>query len=271
MLKVTIFNKNKKGYDVSIQNRSRKNRYVKWYHVSEKSIITCRGSSIAKRENPEEISWEDLELKVREFHFKQVFPKGTSHKEYITYIYGKDSDKILDFEDWLNSQRYLPKNVAWQIYEQIGIYKRPVLIQSSKYFNVYIVNNQYYVTVLKHTQQIVIETKSEFQKGSKRILDIVRRTGLPNDVVAIIKMIKDDDVAVNILNRLQSLKYDENIMGRLKKYVHYIEHGSKKAANLEKKEIFKRLEKIFGQKTFSKMDLSNSKFTKLADYLLKSS
>lgn len=274
MPQVIIFNQNATGtsYDVKIRPHRHARSYTNFYHV-EKGHITAypNGSTLKKQKNPQHIAWEQLDIRIRKFHANQVYHKKISHKEYIQYVYGGEAKSILDFEDWLNSQKYLPKNVAWMIYKQIGKYKKPKLLQNSKYVKIYLINDEYYVILQKETQKFVLETKEEFQNLSSRLKNILEKTNMPNEIVSIVKLIKDDSMAIKALKKLEELRFNSRIMEKFRKFDYYHQQNFPQAEKIEANGIKKDLEKIFGKKTFTQMNLSKSKFTKLAYYLLNNS
>lgn len=218
------------------------------------------------------IEWEDLPLTIRKFDFKQVFPKGASHNQYLNHVYGKDAKRILKFEAWLNSQRYIPKPLAWKVYEKIGIFDRPKLIANTKHTKVYLFNNKWYVTWHKQTQETVFQSKLEHSFNvNNRLKKISRKTGIPVEVVSIIKLIPDDQKAIQVLNQIINLYNEEDCKRSFKKYFDYLSNNKIQEAKSEYLFLKSRIERTIGKKNTTQIDLSKSKFKRLTNYLINNS
>ena len=145
-----ILNKTKNGYCISIKSDNITNYYfVKKKQNEIVKIGRCpKPNSIIK---PKIIEWDQIPIEIREMDYKNRFKKAADDLSQCSrYVYGENSEKVIEFENWLSNQRYFPIHIANSLYKKIGIFQSFEVLYDSPRGGEYFVNEKYYILLNNH-------------------------------------------------------------------------------------------------------------------------
>lgn len=215
--------------------------------------------------------WRRIPLEKRVWYCNSIFPNGTSMQLKRRMIYGEEGIKeAKKFEKWIDSQNILPRSIALRMYNEIGIYNKNILILSkSKSKRVFQVNKKWIIVFYPKTQRFYwYDAKGK--KKDPRVGEFVKRLNGYKKMAEIVEPILSEQQAIDILERLKNLKQDEKMMEKFKKYKIYLTKQDDLAAKCYYKDICKKLNQMFGERTYQTMILCESNVQALTNYLLAS-
>lgn len=270
MKKAYIINEVKgESYIIAIIYNEIKNYYAVKKNKESGEITRigkCKGPSkvIDKRT----IKWQKIPLEVREMNYTDIFHNDES--KHMNYVYGGNNKnaKIRKFEKWLNNQHYIPSCIAWKVYNTIGEFEEFEVIYHNSKGGEYCINQKYYLTINRETNTYFIKSESS-KCNDIDIKNRAKKVNIPVKMAEITRFITEEDMAINILERLKGLKTNSKVMHMFENYNENCKMNHKELSKKEYNAIKEEFVKIFGQKKVRKMDLSRKKFIALTNFLLK--
>lgn len=260
-----ILNENANGYCISIKSNDMTNYYfVKKQENKIIKIGRCpKPNSII---NPRIIDWDKIPLEIREMDYKNRFKKAANDLSQCSrYVYGENSEKILEFEDWLRSQRYFSTRIANSLYKKLGIFNTFEVLYNSQKGGEYCINKNFFVLLNKENQTYLITN----DRGNKKaITRRAKEAEVSIDMACITRTIENDEEAVKLLVRLKNLDQPK-ILELFEKYNDCLKRKSNNISKKYYNDIIAELKKIFGTKKVNQMDLSRHNFKGLARNLSK--
>lgn len=260
-----ILNKTKNGYCISIKSDNITNYYfVKKKQNEIVKIGRCpKPNSIIK---PKIIEWDQIPIEIRKMDYKNRFKKAADDLSQCSrYVYGENSEKVIEFENWLSNQRYFPIHIANSLYKKIGIFQSFEVLYDSPRGGEYFVNEKYYILLNRENQTYLI---TDDRGNKKAIIKRAKAADVSIDMACITRTIENDEEAVKLLVRLKNLNQPQ-ILELFKKYNDCSERKSNKMAKKYYNDIIAELKKIFGTKSVNQMDLSKCNFKALSRNLSK--
>lgn len=164
---------------------------------------------------PEEISWDDLSIKIRKNHYKNIHPNGISDDfQKNCFLYGEQKAReIKEAEEKKKEEERLffeklrsfsvDYYVAKEVYKAIGIFEKIEVIRKTWISSgEYLVDDKWYVKVENYKVTSVKE-KSEVEKEKaewgKRVREISKLAGTSYQLATVIGNFSDKDKAVEVL------------------------------------------------------------------------
>lgn len=210
--------------------------------------------------------WSNVFEEIQIYQFNKVFPYGTTRREKLNFLYGsKKANEMLKYEHWLDTQTYLPKEVAWKIYEQIGNFKK-VHIQAKTKNNIIVrIDDKWWVSINRRNQLCYIYHNKK-DKYNEQIRNLSMKLEIPLEFAAIVRYVENKR-KINILKKLMQLDSNKKLMEHIHSYIKYMNESKSKEASIEYKEISKFLEKEFGTNTYYLLEIQGENFFSWAKYL----
>lgn len=211
-------------------------------------------------------SWNTLFPEIKKYQFNKVFPRGTSRKEELLFLYKPEkAEQIMRYEHWLRNQNYIPEEIAWKIYSQIGQFKKIQIISKTKDRIIAKLDNRCMVSINLNCNKYYIY-HNENDKYNKAIKKISQEMNIPIKFAAITRFLNKED-AYNVLKRMISLSSSETIMNYLQAYEKYISEKKETQMCIEEKAIKKFLKKEFSSEIYPKLELTRENLFSWANYL----
>lgn len=201
------------NYDIRIIEEKDKKYYYHFFKASDGDIVLTSNKPFNLK-NIVEVSWDDLPIKLRKEHFKNV-NFNTTHTDYEinSFLYGKDKadefqraeelkeKTISEIERKLNVYQFF----AIRIYDTIGKLEK-VEVTSSEYPWIQYLVNDKWVIKTKRSFLISIEEKSYAEKQrkewGKRVNNIAKQANTSFDMATVVSDFSDVDEAVTILKEI---------------------------------------------------------------------
>ena len=257
------------GYDICITEGRRE--YFYQLRNFEVDVVTPIAPVIL--EEPEEISWEELNENVRKAHFYALYPNG-SEEELNLFVYGPEKGADINSANrWAEMHLIYDRETTLRLREELGEFKKFEFIKSysrwagSGYKNyVYIIDGKWQVTVSANNQErgkfytsYIIEEYSKIVAQRKvfgrRVARLAKQAGVPWDIAVFVGYIESDEEAIETLKQVKesTKKVDEDLKWELSCGI-----GRRTAA----------IQYILGEDTWRKLKCSGQNQTAiLADYL----
>lgn len=216
-----------------------------------------------------EIEWGEMNIPIREEHFKHVFPDGVDEETKILFIYGEEEgNRILD-KMWAESHTVKTKEITIKLIEKIGRFKtfrrlRTTLLSNTSRLDVYLLDEKFQVTIYTSGNNIsytiedyssAVASRKEFEKRTKSLFS---KANVPYEIAYLVGHIEGEKRALEILNKIKSSRS-------------FVTESRKKdllSGNIYR--MNQSLRTILGDKTFSDLNLkSRKKIVTLSSYLAK--
>lgn len=209
-------------YDIRISEENGKDYY---YHVfaladGESIIYSARPFNIR---NAEEISWDNLSIKVRDAHYNNMYPNG-QNKDFQknSFIYGlekanqiKETTERKKEEERLQMEYLMGFSInyytALAIYNAIGKFNKVNVIfekYGRKFKGKYLVDDKRFVVVENYEVVSVTEMADEEHKRAewgKRVGKIAKLAGTSYDLATVVGNVEEIDEAVEILKEVKDV------------------------------------------------------------------
>lgn len=250
-----------------------------WYQTRNYDHLTVAHIQEPKNFSyPKEITWDDLNVKIRLEHFQTLFPEG-SEEEEILFVYGEEEgSKIIELNKWADAHLIENRYVTKLIVNHIGRFQKWVYQNSHRrkwatcqtYYTTYLVDDKWLVTVERTSSysryepdryEIRVEDyapiKEQKKAWGRRLSTIARKAGVPWEIAKMVSHL-DDDEAIKILCYIKSIR-ESNISEKLQ---WELSCGKNRRCNA--------LEVLLGKEYFNKIHCSSQYHSELlASYILK--
>jgi len=192
----------------------------------------------------ENISWEELPFKVKESHYKNLYPNddlGDYDKKCL--LYGKQqADEALAAERKKEEEREafyservcvfpIPSYLAIEVYDKIGPYEEIEIIREENGFLQFTVDNEYIVEA-RRLSIISIERRDEYDKKRKewgrRVNQIAKAAEVSFDMATVVANITEFDKAIVILKRINEELNSEPFSSYIKESFWYRDYTTNK-------------------------------------------
>lgn len=214
-----------------------------------------------------EIEWGEMNIPIREEHFKHVFPDGVDEETKILFIYGEEEgNRILD-KMWAESHIIQTKETTLKLIEKLGRFKtfrrlRTTLLSNTSRLDVYLLDEKFQVTIytsgnnISYTIEDYSSAVADRKNYVRRIRSLSSKTNIPFEVASLVGHIEEEKEALNLLNKIKDSK----------RFVTEKRKEELLSGNLH---IMNRcLTTILGDKTFKTLRIqSRKKSVTLASYL----
>lgn len=188
------------------------------------------------------ISWNDLPVKVKEVHYKNLYPNDTLNDyDKKCFFYGKqqtdeeiaaEKEREKRKEEFLHKVVYKDKvcgyYIAEVIYDNIGTWESFEVIYKGTGSGKFCVDNK--VITVENWKIISVEEKADYDKErknwGKRVGEIAKAAGTSFDMATVIGNITNDTNAIEILKIVEERLNSDNFKAYMNRDIYYSKYNT---------------------------------------------